>query len=569
MDFNFSKKIFRKFLEKKVVLLCFLLLFSILTINSIHFFYPDEFDNILGGYYLTQGRFLYSEYFTHHAPFAYIFSAFITLFSSDSFVKFRILLALTYFCMMIVFYSYINRRFSGIFNSLILVFFFFITLGSTYYFGQMMLADTLAGYLIVPSYIILFLSFLKKEKLSLSDLIVVNTLAGLTILTSQTYIYAALVVYVFTTISFFSKKQFLHSFKTYAYFILSFFAPFLLLLLYLLVTQSLYDFYYQAIFFNQEYYLKMPDGSPVRNPIRFALVLFYNFFDNFKALILQIKDLNFSFPFNQTLALSNLLILIYFLLNKQFKLALMIFGVMVYLNARSNPYTSKETDYQSTSYILFSLFNGLFLLKTVWQNLKERIETNLKSIYVFILLLLGIYYFFLSIFVFQTFFDKAYKKYMGIAPLIYDRPIIAPVLNNLLDKKDYYYIGPFFFEEHLYVKAKLASRYLVTIPAMDQSEKIKKELLQDMEKNRPKIVVFNIDDRIFGSHPGGFLVEYLKKNYFTIDELNRPKIIYTKKYHSFGDYNRFDFGRHFFFDKSKKDEVIKTLLNKGYISKNS
>src|SRR5579872_2454802 len=85
-----------------------LLIFAIFLINTIHESYPDEFDNILGGWYILHGRLIYIGFFTHHGPVAYYIAALVELFSGRSFVSFRIWYSLL-LCLF-TFWSYISLR---------------------------------------------------------------------------------------------------------------------------------------------------------------------------------------------------------------------------------------------------------------------------------------------------------------------------------------------------------------------------------------------------------------------------------------------------------------------------
>lgn len=553
----------KKILNHKFLILFFISILIVFFINTLHFSYPDEFENILGGFYIDHGRLPYTGFFTHHAPFAYFFASIITIFSGASFVKFRYLLAALYFGMVLGLYLYSRIRFGIKESNIFLIFITFLALIETYVWGQMLLADSLAGLLIIPAYAILFLIWFRDEEIETRDLILISILTSAGLLTSLTYAYAAVIIYLFTSLLYFQRaKQSLFSLKT-AKFISILLAPFSVFLIYLLVTRSLGDFYYQAVFFNTEYYVTMPDGSPVHNPFRFALVIFDSFYNNFRAILTLAKDLNLSYPFADSLALSNLFLIIYLIIKRRIGLSLLLVGLLVYLNARSDPLTTSETDYQGIPYQYFSLFNGIFLLTHIWQDLKEKLEDGKKIVFGAMLLILGTYYLFLGLFLFDKGFDKAFRKYMGTQSLIYDRPAVANTLNSLLTPQDYYYIGPFAFEDHLYMKSKIATEYIVTIPAMDKSEKIKTEFISDIKMNRPKIIVFNTEYYIFGKKPGTFLVDFLKDNYFTLEQLKSQGLKFKINIGKLGDY---DFERHFFFDKSRKDEIIQLLVHKGLIT---
>src|SRR3989344_2656306 len=89
----------------------FVLLFFLFLVNSVHESYPDEFDNILGGWYSLKGQLIYKDWFTHHAPIAYWTASLVEIFSGQSFVKFRILLPKK------IFWIFKNVVLFGIFSS--------------------------------------------------------------------------------------------------------------------------------------------------------------------------------------------------------------------------------------------------------------------------------------------------------------------------------------------------------------------------------------------------------------------------------------------------------------------
>lgn len=558
---NVLKQTYYKLLEHKIVTITFIFIFFTLLINSLHTSYPDEFENIVGGYFILHGRLPYTGFFTHHGPFAYFFAAIIGIFSGGSFVNFRILLAVAYFILHLSFYFYIKYRFGLRVSHVILVFSLFLALCATYVWGHMLLADSLVGLLLIPAYIITFLIILKNEALSVADSVLISLLAFSTLLTSLTFVYAIMFLYIFTIYWWIKTKTYPFISKQSFRFYLILTTPYILFLIYLIVTNSLFDYYYQAIFFNQAYYL---EALPSRNPLRLAIVILYSFLEHYRAILAQVKDLNFGTPMPHTLALANLLMIIYLIVNKKIASMLFLIAILVYVNVRSNPYSTSETDYQGIPYHYLSLFNGIFLIALMWQDLKDKLDQNKKIIYSFFLILLGAYFLFLFLFLLEQAGGKAYKKYMGTQSTIYDRPAVAPTLNKLLDKNDFYYIGPFAFEDHLYMKSRLASRYFVTIPAMDKSDKIKTELLEDIKKNKPKIVVFDTEFTIFGSTPGKYLVNYLRDNYFILEQLHDEKSMqkFTVAPKLYGDY---ELERHFFFDKSRKDELIRKLIDEKII----
>lgn len=540
----------------------FLGLAVMVLIGQIHFFYPDELENILGGRYIIEGRLPYIGFFTHHNPFAYFFSVPLYLLSGQSFVKFRLLLGLVYIGMMAGLYLWIKRRLGVEIGKITLIWLVFVVVGATYWWGQMLLADSLSSYLIVVPVMLLFWLIWKKESLKRNDLWLISVLAAFALLTTFTLLYLVLTVYIFTIIYYFKtspvKLWSKETLKVGGILAL----PYLIFMVYLIVTGSLEEYYYQSILFNTQYYATLPGGVSVKNPLRVIIVLFYQFFVNFKTILVMVKDLNFGSPFAQTMALSNAILFLYCFIEKKYFLAVFVWLALTFGIVRSNPYTTAETDYQGMAYHLISIFNGLVALNFLWKVLKEKTFDGKFLLYGGGFPLLSLYFLFFGLHLSDKYLEKAYQKYMGTQSLIYDRPSVAFTLNRLLDKNDYYFLGPFDFENHFYTRAKLASKYIVVIPAMSHSEKIQKEMLTDLQNNKPKVVVYDTEMRVFGDKPGSYVVSFLNDNYFNLEHLGAPCINFKAATKWYGTY---DFERHFFFRNENQQEMIAKLSEQRLI----
>lgn len=544
-------------LRKNYLFWIFLLLGLIILTNQIHEAYPDEFENILGGRYLLSLRFPYSGFFTHHNPGAFFLSAVVYLVSGASFVRFRILLGIFFLISYIAFYFFIKKRFGAVESKLLIFFYIFITFGATFDWGHMLLADSLSAYLLIPSYIICLLLALRHKALTKTDLWVISILTFSSILTTLTQSYASLVIYFFVFIWNLKHKSI--PWKNFSLIILS---PFLFFLIYLLITGSILEYYRQAIDFNISYYIHLPDGVSSKNPLRIGIVFLVKFFENFKSALLQVKDFNLGSPFTHSLALSNTALIAYLILKRRFYLIAFVWVFLSFINSRGDPYKTSETDYQAIAYHFGSIFNGLLAMFLLWKEAQQNEYATKKFLVNALILLLGIYQVALFFLFFDKWLDKTYKKYMGTLPLIYDRPSIANVINDLLAKNEYYYIAPFDFENQIYIKSKPASKYIVILPGMDQSPRIQNEILIEVKKNRPKIIVFNTELSVYQAYPGRFFVDYLKQEYANLAQLGVPCEGYQSKQKWYGDY---DFERHLFLDKNQKDAVWKLLIEKGYL----
>lgn len=462
-------------------------------------------------------------------------------------------------------------------------FIYIVILGiaSTYFWGHMLLGDSLSAYFLIPTFALPFLKIFYKEKIVLKDLGIISLFGFLTLWSSLSYSYLIAIIYFFSLLNFLTnlkfenknkseKRKFLFRKLFYALSIIA--IPYILFASFLLASGSLKDFYKQSIVFNAKYYIynyPKPEGSTRINPVRYALIIFNNFYNEYHGLLVQLRDLNFAFPVNVALATSNTTLLIYLLIKKRFKLSLFVFLAFVYSVVRSTPLFG-ERDYQVAVFIMLSLFLAPFVFTIIIKELKKRElekEFLLKSIFTFLFLLMSVHWFFNLLFIYRKFNERAFNKYMGTAPMIYNRPNIAPIMNKVLEETDYSWSGPFEFKELLYTNSQIPSKYHILLPEFARSEEIKAEIMADFQKNRPKIVMFRKREHIRGYNVleyADFFIEFLEENYITLVNYEEEGSRYT----SVEKPNLVvDLDANFYIDKNHKDEIIKRLLENDLIKK--
>lgn len=544
-----------------------LLLLAFFILDSLHESYPDEFDNILGGWNILHGRLLYTGYFTHHGPFPYFLASFIEIFSRVNFVRFRIIygIILTSFSL---FSIWSIKKSIGNLGYIFKFFYFLIALISTYYWFQMLLADSISAFLILPVFAVVILKEYKDQTFDFFSTALCSILIFLAVLSSLTYVYVALIFYVFI----FWKNLYINkrlNFKKAIFASVIFILPYIFFVLYLFGTNSLKTYYYDNFTFNEKYYIYNYPGinSAHINPIRFAVVIIHNFISNFSTLIVQAKDFNFSYPINITLAIGDLTLLIFLLIKKKYKLSLTIFLLFAFANARSNPLTSAETDYQSAVYIFISLFSIVFVISELLESINTSKTSSNKFLYSLLFIPVVLYGVFAFIFISNKFSNRYYPKYMGTAPLIYNYPDLAPVLNQIIKSSDYYWIGPFEFQNIWYIKNGIpASKYQILNAGEMKSSKIKQSLISDFKKNKPNIVWFDKDFFILGSNAvnnAPEFVDFLNSNYITLYKYREGNYKYISKI----PIGRIDLETKLYIPKINKNEIIQRLLDSNLIEK--
>jgi hypothetical protein len=266
------------------------------------------------------------------------------------------------------------------------------------------------------------------------------------------------------------------------------------------------------------------------------------------------------------MAIADLVLMMYLAFNKKYLLSLFVLFIIIFANARSEPLTSKETDYQSAVYMVFSLFAVVYMLFQLYERLKERLLLERKVIYSVFFLILSVYALFDGLYLWRVFSEKAYGRYMGTAPRIYDRPQIAPMLNAVVAPGETTWIGPFEFEELFYTKAPIASKYQIFNPGEGHSPKIQNELISDFEKNKPKIIWFDKRFSILGQRPeqyGQDFIQYLTDHYETV--MQHAESGGVKYVPNYPFEQRVDIETKLYIRKDNFDEIISRLLEKGYI----
>ncbi|MBI5045153.1 MAG: hypothetical protein HZC02_04450 [Candidatus Levybacteria bacterium] len=554
--------------DHAVVSLFFSLVLAVLLVNAFHEMYPDEFDNILGGWYITHGVPIYTGFFTHHGPVAYFISAVITLVTQNSFVAFRIAFAILVFSHLVWSYVYLRRKVGKDRSVFYLVFVGIIALAGNYYWLHMILADTLAAYFLAPVIALLLISSYFKLALTRKDMIVISLLTSMTVLSSLTFLFLSILIYLYSCYFYLRSNSIKIFSRRTGELALIFLAPYFVFFVYLVATASLKEYIYQGWVFNQKYYVynyPRPDGVTRINPIRYAVVIANTFYNSYFTLLEQVKTLNIGFPLNITLASGTFGTALYFFIKKRYLFATTFLGFLIYANSRSDPLNSKETDYQSAVYIMIAFIVIPFILIEIFRKVDDNKRLGERIVSIVLFLTIGFYALFSSLFLFQKFFNRTYEKYMGYASLIYDRPEIAPVINKIVDVNEPVWIGPFEFRELLYVHGKPASQYQIFIPGMGYSPEIRGKFIQDFEKSKPSIIYFQKTYFILGRSPetyGQFFLDYLNSHYITLFDYRDNGIRYRS---TVAKSDTLDLEGRLYIRKEKARDVIRRMLDQKLV----
>ncbi len=529
------------------------LIFFIL--HTFYVSYPDEFVNLLGGLTILNGKVPYKNFFDHHMPGAWYLSSILLFFSGKSFVLFRILWAIFQFGFLIIIGKVIKNLSKQIYNYFLL-FLLAYPFVSIFFWTHLYLADSLASLLIAGVLWILFsISFERKLPLKLA--LTTSFLIFSIIFTSLTYIYFSAFLYIWL---FYLTAKYTKEKGKYKKLFLFSAAPYFLYLIYLIFTSSFKDFWFSNFVYNTRLYISIPNYIRGKhfNPLKMALTLIFNFHHHFWPALSRIGSLDFYMPIIQALTLASVLMLL-ILLKKEPTLGILYFFLLSFSAPRSNIEKLKESDYQSAVFVAFSLVSLIFffyLYKKI--DLKEKI---VRLTFDTLSVSLVIYSFFTFAFLAKNSYEKLFYIYTQKMPRIYDKDYAAEFIDSILEKEDYFWIGPYEPNTEFFAKkGKLPGKYPTLLPQFRENEYLKQDFLSQFEKNPPKIIIFKHTASIFmtpATEFGKFFLDYLKRDYKRLAETKNLKVIRSP--------SEFNLKDDLYIHRNYLEEIINTLEKNKYL----
>ena len=522
--------------------------------NSQYVAYPDEFVNILGGKFILEGKVPYRDFFDHHLPGAWMISAFLLLFSFGSFIKFRFFWGVGQFLILFFVGRFVQKRNRELYNYF-LGFFLLYPFVTVYYWTHLFIADGIAFLFFSAIFWMLFAESY-ETKHTLRTFILLSLCNVVFIFTSLSYIYIALLFYAWIFILFLRLKP---KIKDYLIMIGVNATPFIVYGLYLLITNSWREFYISNVVYNTTLYIRVPNYTPGRyfNPFKFALTVIYNFYDTYIQLLVRIKEFNLYFPVDLVLALSTFLLLV-FLIKERPIIGIVYFFILSFSAPRSNLMKIGETDYQSGLFIAIGTIS-FFLLLWRYKYIKFSFEP-LEIIRKFLVAMVVLYGIFAALFLVQNTYNKYYLRNTQKMPSINDNPPSALFLNEIVQKDEYYWIGPYEPNEEFFVKAKLPGKFPTLLPQFRESEYFSGEFIKQFEAHNPKLIVYKHEASIFNTPAiefGKFFMDWMDGKYISIENIKGITVLKSPE--------TFTMRSDVYLLKSEKEDLLKRLVEKGYI----
>jgi len=543
-------KILKKIITWEFGLLALSLVLFLL--NAKYVTYPDEFVNILGGMFINQGKLPYTQYFDHHLPFAWYFAALLLKLTFGSYVKFRLLFAFFNFGCLFFLGKWIKKNFAPLYNYF-LVFLVIYPAMAVYFWFHLYLADSLAVlFFSISFWILLTQSLSKKQNTFILKVVALTNFAM--IFSSLTFVYVGLVFYVWQI---YLLKD---SWKKISVQVLWMGVPYLVYLIYLLLTGSFQDFYFANMIYNTQHYITLPNyvkGARF-NPLKFALTIIYNFSGNYFALLASITKVNLYLPIGVMAALGSFALLVLFLGNS-FILGGLFFFTLVFSAPRSNIQVVNGTDYQGSLFLVLGLIASLVTIYLLNKKKTESIlVTDLKRL---TQLILVIFLIFTGVCFIKNSYEKYFQRYTQKMPSIYNFSYTAQFIDLLVDKGEYYWIGPYEPQEMFYVKnGQIPGKYPSLLPQFREDDFLKKDFIKQMENHPPKIVIYRQEASIFGTPSlefGKFYLEWMKGKYTAMENIKGIETIKSP--------SSFNLRTDLYVRNESAGEVLKRLKENNYI----
>ncbi len=553
--FNYINKLVKKIKPLHVLLAVIGILF---VVNSQYVAYPDEFVNILGGQFILQGKVPYRQFFDHHLPGAWYLSALILLFSFGSFVRFRLLWGIIQFLTLFFVGRFVQKRNKELFP-FFMGFFLIYPLLTMYYWTHLFIADGIAFLFFSALFWMLFTESYHKET-EFKTVILLSLANFFFVFSSLTYIYISLLFYAWIVVLLFKTKP---KWNDIVRFCLISVAPYLLYGLYLLISNSWKEFYISNFVYNTTLYIDIPNYTPGHffNPFKFALTIIYNFFNTYIQLLVRIKEFNLYFPVDLVLALSTFLLLV-FMMTELPLFGGLYFLILSFSAPRSNLMKIGETDYQSGLFIALGSIS-FFMLLWRYRHIKFSFEP-LEFVRKFLVAMVVIYGVFAGIFLAQNTYNKFYLRYTQKMPSISNHAATALFFNEVLQKGDYYWVGPYEPNEEFFVRdAKLPGKFPTLLPQFRESGYFSNEFIKQFEANPPKIIIFKHEASIFGTPAlefGKFFTDWMEGKYISIENIKMKGLTVLKSPESFN--MRTDV----YLLKTDEATLLNKLVEKEYIT---
>lgn len=543
-DINIIDRFFAQHWKSIIIYSVFYLLFMV---QNTYFGFSDEYDNILGGWLMSNhGEIIYRDFFSHHMPLPYFISAIITFFTENNLNLFRF----SFITLCFVWVLLIARNLRQIVGQqLSLLFIGIVALAQYLTWAHMILAETLIAYATVHAITLFILRSESNRPISRREIILISLLCAIPFLSALSYAFLSLALYVFFGFIYFRKNMasgkkinFLRILKD----ILIVSVPYILLGIWFIVTNSTRQFIDQAYNFNKQYYSQfVNDVAPT-----FQQTLSNNTTDLINNITVILNVDNNSAGILAVLSFVALsLYLLTLIMQKRWLIAGFILTIFVTIALRDNVILRIFADGNNRLSGVYALFILMICILMLGQASRLRLKDpgffilQITAMQVSVLLLSLVFVKSIGV---TVNIERSQRHAVETGLQLYeDGGHIPRVINFVANEPtDYYWVGPFDFYSQLYVNAQRSSDYTFILPWQGICESCKQDILSDFTSQKPTVIYWQHDVKIF-------------REDMNIDNYNKD--IQKILDHDYYTYKNDKYLRNFYFLSSQKSEIDKKL----------
>lgn len=532
-----------------VVMIAFSFLFFL--INSNYVAYPDEFVNLLGGQSINQGAIPYLGFFDHHLPLAWYLAAVFLKFSFGKFLLFRVLWAIFVFLCLTGVSQWIRRHHVDLYIYYLIFMVFYPVMG-VYFWFHLYLADSLAILFFSMTFWMLLAQTLSK-KVSFKAVLMTSFLTFCLLFSSLTFLYLAMVLYIWQIILIGWNLRKLAIFAGISA------LPYAIFTLFIFVTGAFKDFYFSNVVYNTNLYISIPNYTRGHffNPLKFALTLIFNFYNDYFPLLSKIKYLDLYLPIGVLAGLGTLVLLL-LLLWRFLPFGVLFFFVLSFSAPRSTVKNYNETDYQGALFLVFGLISSLIALYLI-RKIRST-DVLVHDLARLVQALITVFMFFSFIFLLQNTYNKSFQRYIQKIPNVQNYSFTAQFVDTLIGN-DYYWMGPFMPDHEFFVKqAKLPGKYPTLLPQFRENDHLKQTFIEQFEKNPPQIIIYQQTASIFGTPAiefGKFFLDWMSDKYTQVEDIPGINVLRSP--------SDFNLKSDLYLRNSSRDQLLQKLRLEGYI----
>jgi len=471
---------------------------------------PDEGDNMLGALCVARGGDIYKDYFSQHTPFPYYFTALFALMGVNSVIGFRLAFSLA----LLIFWLVIYLAYAGSVPKMALLFFMAAyPLLAPFCLGHLILAEVFTAHALVVL-LLEYLCYLQVRALPLRRMLVISLCVFVAVMSCFISIYAVFFILLgfgLGELRGLARATFAARLRRWGLFLLLLAAPFGLLSAWYAATDNLRNFYEMAYLLNRTVYSHYIGGMGASAWAPFLSMPPAWLLHIWAALAAGVT--RGAMTLSLLLAATNLIFLVV-LFRRQALAALILFLFLAATGIRGYG-GSGYTGFHSMPYYVVSLL--VFGLVLSWLA-RPKIWAWIGS--------LGLLLIFLGL-TLPVYAGHAQFKVAALRKC----PLYEPYIQAFTRASDMIWSAG--LSDYLFIDNRLvpASRVCGLPPWV--AERYSDMIIEDLSRNRPKLILLDPEWRIWGYRMGdygGKIISYIQEHYQSLDKSDPVKrAIYLPK----------------------------------------